>query len=114
MSVRLQHAHHHGNSCLYFHLQVHLQGSDPVGSAAGQVATPVLAELLVPEAVNDRAHETRDDVDNQKEDVPDFQTQVGEEGDERRLEGRNHKGQHAEQQLQQNRKFQNISVSAQP
>lgn len=115
VSVRLHHAHHHGNSCLCSHLQVHLQRSDPGGTAAAQVAAPVLPELLIPKAVNDRAHEARDDVDHQEEDVADFQTQAGEEGDERRLKRRNHEGQHAEQQLEQkkNGQSQNSSVSNQ-
>lgn len=36
---------------------------------AGQVAGPVPAELLVPEAVDDRAEEARDNVHHQEEDV---------------------------------------------
>lgn len=82
----------------WFLLQVHLQygWSDPGRTTAGQVPGPVLPEQLIPKTVNDWAHETRDDVDDQKEDVSDFQAQAGEEGDERRLKRRNHKGQHAE------------------
>lgn len=105
VSVRLPHTHHHGNRCLSTHLQVDLERSDPGGAAADHVAAPVLPELLIPETVDDRAHEARDDVDHQKEDVPDFQPQAREEGDERCLQRRNHEGQHAEQQLQQKKQM---------
>lgn len=66
-----------------------------------QVPGPVLPELLVPKTVDDRAHETGDDVDNQKEDVTNLQTEAGEEGDESCLKGRNHECKHAQQQLKQ-------------
>lgn len=110
VSVRLPHTHHHGDRCLSSHLQVDLERSDPGGAAADHVAAPVLPELLIPEAVDDRAHEARDDVDHQKEDVADFQPQAREEGDERCLQRRNHEGQHAEQQLQQKKQMSFISL----
>lgn len=66
----------------------------------GQVPGPVPPELLVPETIDDGTHEARDDVDDEDEDVADLQAQAGEERDESRLEGGNHEGEKAEQQLE--------------
>lgn len=67
----------------------------------GQVPSPVLPELLVPKTVDHGAQETRDDVDDQEEDVTNLQTEAREERDESGLKGGNHKGKHAQQQLEQ-------------
>lgn len=64
-----------------------------------QVPGPVLPEELIPKAVDNGAEETWDDVDEQEEDVADLQAQQGEDGDESSLQGGNHEGQHAQQQL---------------
>lgn len=68
-------------------------------SGPGQILGPVLSEKLVPEPIDNWAHEARDDVDEQEKDVADLQDELGEQGDENSLEGGNHEGQHAQQQL---------------
>ncbi len=76
-----------------------------------QVPGPVLPELLIPKAIDHRAHETGNDVDDQEEDVTNLQTEAGEEVDESSLKGRNHKGKHAQQQLEQRDSGQEDSVN---
>lgn len=66
-----------------------------------QVPGPVLPEQLVTKTIDDRTHETGDDVDDQEEDVTNLQTESREDGDESSLKGRNHEGKHAQQQLKQ-------------
>ncbi len=75
----------------------------------GQIPGPVHSKLLISKTIDNRAHETRDDVDNQEEYVTNLQTEAGKEGDESSLKGRNHKGEQAQQQLKQ--EDRNISLA---